>query len=68
MTLVTVFAMSFVRHRVREATIAPYYSRDSLTVAPQYVPMALFAVLLIAGIGTLVWMSARFIRAKPAQG
>jgi hypothetical protein len=66
--LVTVVAMSFVRHRVRTAMLAPYFATDSLTVAPQYGPMAVFAVLLVAGIATVLWMSVRFIRARPAQG
>jgi hypothetical protein len=67
LTLVTVFGMSFVRHRVREAMVAPVFSVEGLRVVPQYGPMAIFAAVLIAGIATLVWMSVRFVRARPSK-
>jgi hypothetical protein len=67
LTVVTVFGMAFVRHRVRQAMVAPRFSVEDLKVVPQYGPMMVFALVLIAGIGTLVWMSVRFIQAKPAQ-
>ena len=67
LTVATIFGMSYVRHRVREALVAPVFSLDSLKVVPQYGPMAVFAVVLIAGIATLVWMSVRFVRAGPSK-
>jgi len=67
LTVATIFGMSFVRHRVREAMVAPVFSVADLKVVPQYGPMTIFAIVLLAGIGTLVWMSVRFARAGPSK-
>jgi hypothetical protein len=67
LTVATIFGMSFVRHRVREAMVASTFSVEGLKVVPQYGPMAIFAIVLIAGIATLLWMSVRFVQAKPSK-
>jgi hypothetical protein len=53
---------------VREAMVGPVFSVEGLKANPQYGPMAIFAVVLVAGIATLVWMGVRFVRARPTHG
>ncbi len=63
----TVFAMSFVRHRVREALLAPYFAETGLRVESQLGLALLFSLLLVAGLVTLGWMIRKFVTA-PARG
>lgn len=48
--------MAFLRDFVRAGYLAPHFSPDRLAVAPQYGPMILFAVTLVAGLAVLAWM------------
>jgi hypothetical protein len=48
---------------VRTGYLAPVFSPDQLKVVPQYGPMVMFAVTLVAGISALAWM---ILKAKEA--
>lgn len=54
--VVTVSLMAVARDLVRDAYLKPYFSLDSLEVAPQYSPAVVFAVSLAAGLALIVWM------------
>ena len=62
LTVVTVAAMAFTRHRVREMMLAPYINPSKMPVNPQWALFAAFAVILVAGIGVVVWMVLLFAR------
>ena len=51
-----VVLMSFLRAYVRADFQKPYFSPDQLTVVPQYSPMILFFVTLLAGLACIAWM------------
>ncbi len=55
--------MAIVRHRVREASLAPYFSTVTLRVDTQTAPFALFLVLFLAGLAVVGWMVGRLARA-----
>jgi hypothetical protein len=61
--VVLVYLMTFLRDFVRTGYLAPVFSPDQLKVVPQYGPMFLFAVTLVAGISALAWM---ILKAKEA--
>jgi hypothetical protein len=63
LTVVLVYLMTFLRDFVRTGYLAPVFSPDQLKVVPQYGPMFLFAVTLVAGISALAWM---ILKAKEA--
>lgn len=50
------YVMVFVRDAVRTGYLKPFFDPGMLQVVPQYSPLILFAVTLIAGIGTIVWL------------
>lgn len=54
-----VVLMSFLRAYVRTGFHKPYFSVDTLTVVPQYGPMILFFVTLLAGLICIAWMLKR---------
>jgi hypothetical protein len=64
LVLATVFGMSFVRHRVRDLTLAPYFTTALLPVKSQTILLTLFVGLLAAGICALVWMARTFARGR----
>ncbi len=66
-TIVALADMAVVRHRVRAVLLEPYFQPDSLPVAPQTGVFALFALLLVAGLGIVAWMIWKFVAARPAH-
>jgi hypothetical protein len=62
----TVVGMAIVRHRVREATLAPFFSAEALTVNAQTGLFLLFAALLLAGIAVVAWMARALARGRPS--
>jgi hypothetical protein len=63
----TVTLMAVVRHLVREAYLAPHFDPYAQPVRGQWVVFTLFALLLVAGIATVLWMLRQFA-AAPAPG
>ena len=64
-----VLGMAIVRHRVREASLAPHFSTTTLGVESQTAPFVLFLVLFLAGIAVVAWMVGRLARAaEPKAG
>jgi hypothetical protein len=63
LTVILVYLMTFLRDFVRTGHLSPFFSPDQLKVAPQYGPMVLFAVTLVAGLSVLAWM---ILKAKEA--
>lgn len=58
----TISLMAVMRHFVRAAYLDPHFNPGTLPVSGQWVVFALFAVLLLAGLGTIGWMLARYFR------
>ncbi len=54
--------MAVVRHLARLAHLRPYFDVYALPVQGQWVVFAIFAVLLVAGLGTVGWMLYYFFR------
>jgi len=54
--VVLVFLMSFMRAFVRTGYLAKFFTLDQLKTVPEYSPMVLFLVSLIAGIFVIIWM------------
>ena len=65
-TIVALADMAVVRHRVRALLLEPYFQPDSLPVVPQTGVVALFALLLVAGLVVVAWMIWKFVAATPA--
>jgi hypothetical protein len=63
----TLFAMAFVRHRVREAVLGPFWVAEGLSVRPQLGLLLVFVVVLVAGIAVLAWMIRRFVSATASR-
>ncbi len=61
----TVAGMAMVRHRVREATLAPHFSADSLATNSQTALLLLFLALLLLGLGIVGWMLRQLVSARP---
>lgn len=61
----TITAMATVRHFLRQAYLAPYIQLHSLPTQPQTGIIALFAVLLVVVLGTIVWMLLRLSAQTP---
>lgn len=51
-----VFVMAFLRDVVRSGYLEPFFRPETLRVAPEYSPLLLFVVTLLAGVATIVWM------------
>jgi hypothetical protein len=64
----TVAGMALVRHRVREAALAPHFSADALLVTTQTGLFLAFAVILVLGLAVVGWMLGRFLSGPPATG
>ncbi len=54
--LVTIIAMVLMRDIVRAAHLAPWFTMDSLVVAPQYSPLIFFLAVLVVGLILIGWM------------
>ena len=52
----TIVIMVLMRDMARSAYLKPYFALSDLKVEPQYSPMILFLVTLIAGIGLIGYM------------
>lgn len=63
----TLCGMAVVRHRVRALMLQPVFSPSELAVRPQWGAFALFAVLLVAGLAVVVWMTMRLAQARPRE-
>jgi hypothetical protein len=51
-----VFVMGFLRDLVRIGYLKPFFTPETLKVAPEYSPLLLFIVTLLAGVATILWM------------
>ncbi|MBN2429846.1 MAG: hypothetical protein JXQ27_00150 [Acidobacteria bacterium] len=51
-----VYVMTFMRAFVRSGYLQEVYSLDMLKEVPQYSPMIVFFVVLVAGLATVVWL------------
>jgi hypothetical protein len=60
--------MSIVRHRVRDASLAPHFSAATLRVHAQTAPLVLFLVLFLSGLAVVAWMVGRLARAAGQKG
>jgi hypothetical protein len=58
--------MVVARHRVRQIMLQPHLQVNDLAVNPQWALFAAFVVVLLAGLATVGWMVAVFVRAKPS--
>lgn len=58
-----VVLMSILRAYVRTGFYKPYFSAADLTVVPQYGPMVLFFVTLLAGLACIAWMLKKLMAA-----
>lgn len=56
MAIATVFAMILMREQLRLMYLDGVFSTASLTVEPQYGVLALFLVILVAGLAAVGWM------------
>ena len=56
LALTTIFFMVLVRDLARAAYLKPYFTLPQLEVIPQYSPMLIFLVFLLAGAGLIGWM------------
>jgi hypothetical protein len=54
--LLTISLMATVRHFVRGAYLAPHFDPATLAVRPMWDVFAVFALLLVAGLGVIGWM------------
>ncbi len=52
----TVVVMVLIRDMARTAYLKPYFALSDLKIEPQYSPMILFMITLIAGIGLIGYM------------
>jgi hypothetical protein len=71
LTLLTIMAMSGVRFMVRSLLIAhhaPLFNLKDVPVQPQWGIIALFVVLLLAGLWTVAWMLLQLQRAYAEKG
>ena len=56
LAVVLLYVMSFLRAYVRAGYLKEFFTLDMLKVVPQYSPMILFFVTLVAGLITVVWL------------
>jgi len=67
-TIATILIMVLIRDLVRRAYLAPYFSPDSLVVAPQYSPMVIFWLALLLGLGIIAYMLRLALNAGKESG
>jgi hypothetical protein len=63
--VLTLVAMIFTRDHVRQAMLRRAGFQANGWVAPQWGPIAIFALLLLMALAVIVWMVAIFVRARP---
>lgn len=63
-----IYIMSFMRDVVRTGYLKPFFTPESLHVAPQFGPMLMFLGALAAGIATIVWMVRKAAGCLGAKG
>lgn len=63
-----VYVMAFVRDAVRRGYLAGQSSPESLAVAPEYSPLAMFAVSLVLGATVIAWMLKKTAEAYRKPG
>lgn len=66
--LVTVVLMVFARDTIRSTALSAAGFTHPAWIAPQWIPIALFALLLIAAVGTVGWMVRVFAIQSRAEG
>lgn len=64
--VLTLAVMATLRHFVRQAYLKPHFDLATLPVKPMWDVFALFAVLLVVGLGIVGWMIVKVVKAKPA--
>ncbi|BCA79708.1 hypothetical protein [Desulfuromonas sp. AOP6] len=64
LAVVLVFLMSFMRAYVRMGFHEPYFSVRSLVVVPQYSPMWVFFLSLVAGLLCIAWMVKKVVEIR----
>jgi len=62
--LAGILMMLLTRDTVRRVTLELAGFRPVNWVAPQWVPIAIFAVLLVAAVGAIIWMTKALVAAK----
>lgn len=67
-TLVALVAMVLTRDSVRQAALERIGYAQPALVVTQWGPIAIFAVLLVAAIATVVWMTVKLARGKLTDG
>nr|WP_321466385.1 hypothetical protein [uncultured Desulfobulbus sp.] len=55
-TLGTVVLMVLARDQLRRSLLAPWFSPADLQVVPSFLPLILFLVLFVLGLGLIAWM------------
>lgn len=58
--MLTMIVMIAMRDLLRNFALAPYFSPSQLPVAPQWSILEVFALLFLAGFGTLFYMLRKF--------
>lgn len=70
MAVAVIALMAVARHRLRQMYLDPHIDPAALKVAPQWDAFILFAVLLLGGIATVVWMLTKLSQGtaeKPSE-
>lgn len=65
--VVTIVLMAVVRHQIRQMQLGQYVDVNAIPVNPQWGVFAIFAVLLVAGLGVVGWMLWKFIQSGKPQ-
>jgi hypothetical protein len=67
LTAFTLCGMVVIRQRVRALMLEPAFVAGGLPVRPQWGALALFALVLAAGIVVVTWMVVRLARSRPRE-
>jgi len=67
-TLATVTVMVVARDLLRRILLAPWFSPDQLKVQPEVMPMVLFLIVFVLGLGLIAWMVSFTRRGCSRQG
>jgi hypothetical protein len=67
LSLTTISLMIYLRDMVRDAYLTPYFRVDERVVTGEYLPLVLFVLALLAGLGAMVWMLRIASTAKEAR-
>lgn len=66
--LVTIVMMVFARDTIRSTALRAAGFTHATWIAPQWIPIALFTLLLVAAVATVGWMARAFAIQSPAEG